>query len=126
MTKDELIQMLEAIMKRADPKYTTPSGAFLDLISKFASELKLDIFAEACEMYISVHPETSTFIASRVPGILCNRYFTVHPGVDYERFIQWSINTPNWGDPLKENYSSHTELEKSANEIILVVNSYTS
>jgi len=124
MTNAELEQMIQSIMERDDQKYTTPSGALLGLLSKLASELKLSVFADACDIYTALYPETTSFIAGRVPGILCNRYFTVHPDVDYDKFIQWSISTPSWGEPLKEKFSSSKGLEECVNNIRLAVGNY--
>lgn len=110
MKKIELDELLDTIMRRGDPVYNTPSGAFLEYLSKLASQLNLAVFAEACACYVSVHREASAFVAARVPGILCNRYFTVLPDFDYDKFIRWSVETPNWGAELNECFTSPERL----------------
>ena len=121
MTQIELEKLLDTIMRRGDPAYNTPSGAFLEYLSKLASQLNLAVFAEACACYVSFHREASAFVAARVPGILCNRYFTVLPGFDYEEFIRWSIETPNWDAELKEGFSSSEKLKHAAANICSAV-----
>lgn len=106
MTRDELKQVISAIQLRGDPAYTTASGAFLEHISNLAVQLNIAALADACATYVSVFPTSAKFIAARVPGILCNRYFTVLPDFDYEKFIQWSIETPDWAGPIKSGFSS--------------------
>lgn len=117
MTKNELEQAIELIMNRGNPAYTTPSGAFLEYLSELASKLDLSGFAEACAIYVDNCPEASNFIAARVPGILCNRYFTVLPNLNYDNFIQWSVRTTDWGRELKGSYTS-PDLLKSAVELV--------
>ena len=124
MTPIQLEELLDTIMRRGDPAYNTPSGAFLEHLSKLASQLNLTAFAEACACYASVHPETSVFIAARVPGIVCNRYFTVFPGFNYEKFIRWSVKTPNWGAELKDSFMSSDKLERAAASICSAVESH--
>lgn len=113
MNQTKLEEVLDKIMRRGDPAYNTPSGAFLEYLSNLATQLDLVAFADACACYTAVHPESSAFIAARVPGILCNRYFTVLPGFNYEKFIRWSLATPDWARKLKEGFNS-SDLLKSA------------
>jgi hypothetical protein len=110
VTRTELEQLVAAIQRRGDPKYTTPSGAFLEYISTLAVQLDITALAEACGAYASAFPESAAFIAARVPGILCNRYFTVLPEFNYDRFIQWSLKTPDWAAAIKAGFSSPSEL----------------
>lgn len=117
MNHTELEKIIAAIERRGDPAYNTPSGAFLEHISTLAVQLKIEALAEACEVYVSAYPETATFIALRVPGILCNRYFTVLPDFDYERFIQWSVKTPDWAEAIKVGFSSATKLSAAVASI---------
>ena len=125
MNVKELTQLVEATMKRGSPAYSTPSGAFLELLRRFASERNLVAFADACSLYASAHPNTSTFIAARVPGILCNCYFTVLPGFDYERFIQWSLENKGWQEQLIESYASPADLQKVVQSICTSVGKST-
>lgn len=113
MNQTKLEEVLDKIMRRGDPAYNTPSGAFLEYLSNLATKLDLVNFADACAGYTLVYPESSAFIAARVPGILCNRYFTVLPGFNYEKFARWSVATPGWGDKLKDGFNS-SDLLKSA------------
>lgn len=117
MTKPEIEQVIATIQRRGDPAYNTPSGAFLEHISTLAVQLNVAALAEACEVYVAAHPESAAFIAARVPGILCNRYFTVLPGFDYEKFIQWSVNTPDWASEIKTGFSSVNELSAAVASI---------
>lgn len=117
MTRTELDQVIAAIQRRGDPAYTTPSGAFLEHIANLATQLKIQAFADSCEAYVSAFPEVAPFIAARVPGILCNRYFTVLPGFDYEKFIQWSIRTSGWGKSLQTAFSSASDLDRAISQI---------
>jgi len=48
-------------MKRGSPEYNSPSGAFLELLSKRASEEKIEFIAEACHVYTITYPETRFF-----------------------------------------------------------------
>lgn len=117
MKKEELLALLQSIMDRGDPAYTSHAGAFLDLLKKFASEQNLQSFAEACDIYLYLHPETAKLLEDRVAGILCNYYFNGVPGMNYERFIQWSLHTPGWADELKRCLRSPSNLIAAAEKI---------
>lgn len=117
MTQTELEQIVAAIQRRGDPLYTTPSGAFLEYISSLAVKQNISALAEACAAYVSAFPTSAAFIAARVPGILCNRYFTVLQDFDYERFIQWSVKTPDWAAEIKSGFSSASELAAAISTI---------
>lgn len=117
MTTTELENVIVAIQRRGDPAYNTPSGAFLEHISTLAVQLNIEALAAACKAYVSVYPETAEFIAARVPGILCNRYFTVLPDFSYEKFIQWSVKTTDWAAAVKAGFNSPSELSAAVASI---------
>ena len=105
-------------MKRAEPTYNTPSGAFLEYISDLASKQDLRGFSEACALFVMNNPVKEEFVASRVPGILCNRYFTVLVDFDYPKFVSWSIENNNWSESLKKSFSSPEQLVLAAEAIV--------
>ncbi len=123
MNQEELEAVISTIMLRGDPAYTTPSGAFLEHLRTLARQLNLVAFADACALYTSVHQNAAAFIAAQVPGILCNNYFTVLPGFNYEKFIRWSVTTPDWGHNLKESFASPSALESAAASVYSAVGS---
>lgn len=61
MNIQDLNELISAIMKRGSPEYNSPSGAFLELLSKRASEEKIEFIAEACHVYTITYPETRFF-----------------------------------------------------------------
>jgi hypothetical protein len=121
MKQAELEKLLERIMSRGNPAYNTPSGAFLEYLSDLATKLDLETFADACYRYTVIHPHSSAFIAARVPGILCARYFTVLPDFNYEEFICWSLRTPEWAKELKAGFSSSGRLNSAVASIVTSV-----
>ena len=124
MNQEELEAVITAIMNSNDPAYTTPSGAFLEHLRNLARRLDLAGFADSCAIYTVIKPDASQFIAACVPGILCNHYFTVLPGFDYEKFIRWSVSTKTWGYELKNSFSSPSLLESAVASVCSAVNSH--
>jgi hypothetical protein len=102
MNAEELQSVIKAILDRGNPKYTTPSGAFLELLREHAKKRKIEEISESCVVYCESYPEARRFIAARIPGILVNHYFTIREDLNYEKFIQFSIKTENWADGVKE------------------------
>lgn len=121
MTQTELEDIIEKILLNGDPAYNSPTGAFLEYLTDLAAKLNLDTFADACAYYTTVYPECSPFIAARVPGILCNRYFSVLPGFNYEEFIRWSLSTPDWARSIKDGFVSSYHLKSAVAVIRSVV-----
>lgn len=117
MKKEELLALLQSIMDRGDPAYTSHSGAFLDLLKSLANAQNLQGFAEACDIYLYLYPEAARLLEERVAGILCNNYFNVALGVNYNQFLQWSLHTPGWADELKRCLRSPSNLIAAAEKI---------
>ncbi len=124
MEQTKLAEILDKIMRRGDSAYNTCHGAFLEYLSSLASQLDLITFADACLCYVSAYPDSSASIAARVPGILCNRYFTVLPDFDYEKFYLWTVVTPNWGFMLQEGFTSSSLLNGAAASICVAVKAH--
>lgn len=125
MNQEELNSVIEIIMKRGDPAYTTPSGAFLEYLRITAQNQNLAGYAKACKYYSTQFPESTHFIAAMTPAILCNNYFSVLPGFDYNKFTHWFIANAEWGDALKKAFSSPEALEYSVNSIRIAVSEYS-
>jgi RecB family endonuclease NucS len=124
MNSDELQALINSILERGNPKYTTPSGAFLELIRTRAKERKIKLIAEYCKVYFDKYPTTKRFIVTSLPGILVNHYFTVREDLDYEKFIHWSIDIDNCFDSLKENASDPENLMIAVENIVDQANHY--
>jgi len=124
MNYDDLEVVISTILRRGAPAYTTPSGAFLEHLRVLAQRLDLSAFAEACALYTSAHRDTASFIAAGVPGILCNNYFTVLPGFDYEKFICWAVANPDWGSRFKDTFTTASALESAVSSVRSEVAAY--
>ena len=124
MNAEELKSVITAILDRGNPKYTTPSGAFLELLRDHAKNRKIEAISESCVVYCESYPEAKAFIAARVPGILVNHYFTIHEDLNYEKFIQFSINTENWADGIKETTFSPKHFSNEVETIIEKANDF--
>lgn len=97
-----LEDVITSILDRGNPRYTTPSGAFLELLREYAKNRKIGEISESCVVYCGTYPEAKRFIADRIPGILVNHYFTILEDLNYEKFIQFSIKTEHWADDIKK------------------------
>jgi len=102
MNIEELENVIMTIKDRGNPKYTTLNGALLELLRENAKNRKVREIAEISILYCESYPEVKNFIAARIPGILVNHYFTIREDLDYEKFIQFSINTKDWANGIKK------------------------
>ena len=125
MNKDDLKKVVDTILQRGDPKYTTPSGALLELLREKAKNNEIHLLAEISSIYTKEYPEVISFIAHRVPGILSNHYFSTREDLDYNKFIQWSIKNENWAESLIANVFNPEKLEKEIENIIIEANNTT-
>lgn len=124
MNTEELKNIITAILDRGNPKYTTPSGAFLELLREHAKNRKIGTIAESSVVYCESYPEAKRFIAARIPGILVNHYFTIREDLNYDKFIQFSINTVNWADGIKETTFSPKQFAIEVERIVKKANDF--
>lgn len=124
MNTKELENVITAILDRGNPKYTTPSGAFLELLREHAKNRKIGAISESCVVYCETYPEAKRFIAARIPGILVNHYFTIREDLNYEKFILYSIKTENWADGIKETTFSQEHFANEVESIIKKANDF--
>lgn len=118
MTKTELDQTIEAILKRGDPKYTTPSGAFFEVLRGFAHEQKIETFAAAIHVYTSAFPDVGPFIQTWVPGILVNSYFPIRKDLNYEKFVRWTLKNRTRLPSLSDDCSNPVALRQAVDAIV--------
>ncbi|MCK9747086.1 hypothetical protein [Pseudomonas syringae] len=104
MSQEELYAISQAIIKRGDPAYTSHSGAFIEHLENLAKKSDLVGFAISCAFYIEIYPAVRKFLEQRVSGILCNKYFITLSTTDYNKFIQWTIDTPDWTSEIKKSF----------------------
>lgn len=116
---------VQAISEKDRSIYTTPSGAIIEELQKVAKEKDIASYANICLHYAEIRPEAAQFIAGRTPGVICNNYFVGLNDFDYEKYIIWSLDNPEWGKPLAAAYSSAADLEKAVDGIISAVSNYT-
>lgn len=104
MTQEELYAITQAIIKRGDPAYISHSGAFIEHLESLAKKTDLVGFATSCALYLEIYPAFRKFLEQRVSGILCNKYFITLSATDYNKFIQWAIDTPGWASEIKKSF----------------------
>jgi len=102
MNSEELEKLIFAILNRGNPRYTTPSGAFLELLREYATNGNIEGISEMSSLYCKKYPEVKNFITAQLPGIVVNNFFTVCDALNFEKFIQFAINTRNWADGIEE------------------------
>lgn len=118
MTTDDLEEVIESIFYRNDRRWCTPSGAFLDLVRRFAGEGKIGAIPEACQLYFgSGQHADQAYVASALPAIIVNNYRPFTDGISFSRFIAWTKRYPNWSDQIRDNVCSKA--------LVLVVNQMT-
>jgi hypothetical protein len=103
MDKKLIDQTIETIMERGNPKYTTPSGAFIEFLRDLAQKKKVCEMSKALNIYCKDYPKASAFLSNRLPGILVNNYFTIQENLNYEKFMAFSISDREWANPIIEN-----------------------
>ncbi|NWN50470.1 hypothetical protein HT121_24185 [Pseudomonas sp. MAFF 301514] len=104
MTQEEFYAITQAIIKRGDPAYMSHSGAFIEHLENLAKKSDLVGFATSCALYLEIYPAVRKFLEQRVTGILCNKYFIALSASYYNKFIQWTIDTPGWADEIKKSF----------------------
>ena len=124
MTKKELENTINSIMARGNPEYTTPSGAFLEVLRDIAKQNRIDAIAECISVYCKAYPIARNFIIARVPGILVNHNFTMRTDLDYDKFIQWSVTTANWAEGIIANALDGNGLKMEVENIITLANNF--
>jgi hypothetical protein len=123
MDNQQLIEAIAAIQRCSDPTCATVSGAFLEVLRDLARKQDIVAIAEANKVYAESCPGSAEFIAARLPGILCNRFFTLYPNFDYDTFIVWSVKNPGWGNEIIESYNNAKMLQNCINKIVNSVRS---
>lgn len=124
MNEEELKSVITTILERSNPQYTTPSGAFLELLREYAMNRKIEAISESCILYCNSYPEAKPFITNRIPGILVNHYFTIREDLNYDKFIHFSIKTENWADTIKINTFSPKHFLNEVENIIKKANNF--
>jgi hypothetical protein len=126
LNNDDLVKLVDAIRKRGDRTYTTFSGAFLELIREFAQQGRITEIAEANAIYIQAYPMTSAFISAQVPPILVNSYLPFLADFPYDAFIEWSLVTPNWSEPIRNSFANPRLFPMVVARLIQYVNDFSS
>ena len=96
MNKFELESTIKSIMERGNPKYTTPSGAFLEVLRDIAKQNRIEAISECLSLYCKAYPSARCFLAARIPGMLVNHNFPIRSDLNYDNFITWSVAHENW------------------------------
>ncbi|MBX8514915.1 hypothetical protein K5D69_09430 [Pseudomonas cichorii] len=117
MSQEELYAIIQAIIKRGDSAYTSHSGAFIEHLESLAKKADLVGFATSCALYLEAYPAVRKFLEKRVPGILCNKYFITLSTTDYNKFIQWTIDTPGWASEIKKSFRTPKKLVAAVESI---------
>jgi len=125
MDKNEIKQVINSILERGNPKYTTPSGAFFELLRKYSQKEEIVKLSEMLIVYCEEFPEAKAFLSQRLPGILANNYFTVRKDLDYGKFIEWSMKTENWADGIKKLAFNPHKLKTEVDLIVDQANNHT-
>ena len=105
-----------AIAAQGSPRYNTPSGAFLTLLSEFAAECKLVEMSEALSSFEKTHPLNAGFVREAVPAKVLNYVFAKDGSLDFASFEAWQRDRKNWAEELKTNIGSKG-FEKTVNEM---------
>ena len=102
MNADDTRELVLAISYRNDERWVTPSGAFLDLLRRFAAEGRVAAIPTACRLYFRLgHAAAQTYVPSRLPAIIVNYYRPFIDGVDFSKFIAWTTRNPEWADRIR-------------------------
>ena len=125
MFEKELMELVDSVIATGDKKYVTPSGAFLELLRRRALELNLDGFIESCNAYYKIFPINKQFILHRIPAILVNNYFTMRTDLNYDKFIQWSLNNSDWSEYIMQSSVTAQALQLCVDDIVSKANDYT-
>ena len=106
MNDNDLNEAMEAAMLRNHGRWRTPSGAFLDLLRRFAGEEKIAEIAAACRIYFSIHRSGRAHVGSALPAIILNRYSPLRAGVDFSKFLRWREQNRDWSDRIRRHACS--------------------
>jgi hypothetical protein len=104
MTQEQFNELLKAMLTRGDKKWVTPSGSMLDVIRSFIKGADFDAVSIACRTYFKIYgPVAEYYISSQVPAILINNYKLIYESLNFDQFIQWANENPNWQDEIKDH-----------------------
>lgn len=104
MTQEQFNELLKAMLTRGDKKWVTPSGSMLDVIRSFIKGGDVDAVSTACRMYFEIYgPVAANYISSQIPAILINNYKPIYESLNFDQFIQWATENPNWQDDIREH-----------------------
>lgn len=101
-----LYRLADAILRRGDPRWATPSGSFLDGLREAARGGEIRLIAAACSVYFSQYPVARHFVAAAVPGILINAYKPLTCGISFRTFLTWARENPEWRQTIRDCASS--------------------
>lgn len=96
--------------------------AILSLLRQLARARRLPEIVLAVGRYASAVGDTRirSFLADLVPGILTNNYVPTLGVEAFDRFIEWSLATPGWAEPIAR------AVERGASkEFALLVNAFS-
>lgn len=118
ISKEELETIIKSILARGSRKYTTQSGAFLEILRDLSFQKRIEDIADANAIYVKIYPTVGEFIAAMLPGILVNHYFADLKDFPFDAFIRWSLTDPDWAKPLKDNFNKKEELSAAIKKIM--------
>lgn len=97
-------RVLAAIENQGSGEYTTPSGAFLELLSELAKTGYLSDMSTAFDVFVAAHPSNANFVASSVGSKILNHYLIPSLGLNgANKFLQWQENHLNWATTLADS-----------------------
>jgi len=101
----------------------TSSDSFIDIIRKFAEDLRLEDLANALNIYFDKTQGKKEYIKNRLSGILESRCFIKYPNFVISNFNEWidtDDNNANWIERVFNKYKNpelfRNEIEKIISE----------
>lgn len=88
--------MVEDAARRKDVE------AVLSLLRQLARARRLPEMVETIDRYATTvgDPRLRAFLGGLVPGLLTNNYVPTLGMEAFERFVEWSLATPGWAEPI--------------------------
>ena len=103
MDEKAIQKKIEMILLHDSSGFTSQTGAFIKILRDLASLGTLREFSEAASVFSNMYPQNRGFIRANIPAILVNHYFPVLKSFDFEAFITFSCENPDWANAIRES-----------------------
>ena len=118
LSRDYLSTATQAFQIESRSGDAMKPDSHIEEIRKLAKAGDLEQIALRNQIYTKSYPYRGKLLQGRIAGVLVSNYFPTIQNFDFESFINWTLETPNWSIGLRRNCLDGSTLRQQINWIV--------